>query len=121
MIVQVAIDPKSETIGTEAVAWAIKYVRFALNQSAGVLKMNMAGSEFEADKKEILAAIREAGENGISWSEMQKTPPYSKHRKRDMGDIMDALLSAELVTHERIASGKRGRPREAYIAIEGEK
>lgn len=119
MIVQLAMDPEAEIIGTEAVNWAIKYVRFAVNQSASVLKMKMAGSSFEADKKEILSAIREAGENGVSWSDMQKTPPYSKHRKRDMGDIMDALISAELVTHERISSGKRGRPREAYIAIEG--
>lgn len=121
MIVQMAIDPQSEIIGPEAVNWSIKYVRFAVNQSAGVLKMKMAGSSFEADKKEVLEAIRDAGENGVSWSDMQKTPPFSKHRKRDMGDIMDALISAELVTHERIASGKRGRPREAYIAIEGDK
>tara|TARA_R110000851_G_scaffold5398_2_gene22382 strand:+ start:6349 stop:8604 length:2256 start_codon:yes stop_codon:yes gene_type:complete len=120
MIVQLAIDPHSTTVGTEAVNWAIKYVRFAVNQSAAVLKMKMAGSSFEADKKEVLEAIREAGDNGVSWSDMQKTPPFSKHRKRDMGDIMDALMSAELVGHERITSGKRGRPREAYVAIEGD-
>lgn len=121
IIVQLAIDPMAKIIGTEAIQWAIKYVRFAVNQSAGVLKMKMSGSSFEADKKEVLEAIRESGENGVSWSDMQKTPPYSKHRKRDLGDIMDALISAELVTHERISSGKRGRPREAYIAIEGNK
>jgi len=121
LIVQLAIDPASDIISTEAVNWAIKYVRFSVNQSAGVLKMKMSGSSFEADKKEVLEAIREVGEKGISWSDMQKTPPYSKHRKRDIGDIMDALISAELITHERMSSGKRGRPREAYIAIEGEK
>jgi hypothetical protein len=121
MIVQIAMDPSSEIIGTEAVAWAIKYVRFNLKQTASILKMKMAGSSFEADKKEILEAIRGTGESGVSWSDMQKTPPYSKHRKRDMGDIMDALISAELVTFERVSSGKRGRPREAYIAIEGGK
>lgn len=121
IIVQLAIDPMASIVGIEAINWAVKYVRFAVNQSADVLKMKMSGSSFEADKKEVLEAIRGTGEHGVSWSDMQKTPPYSKHRKRDMGDIMDALISAELVTHERVASGKRGRPREAYIAIEGEK
>jgi phage/plasmid primase-like uncharacterized protein len=118
MIVQISIDPRSEIITPEAVDWAIKYMRFAVNQTANVLKMKMAGSTFEADKKEVLEAIRGTGDRGVSWSEMQKTPPYSKHKKRDMGDIMDALMAAELVSVERVATGKRGRPREAYVAIE---
>lgn len=118
LIVQLAVEPSSEIIGKEAVAWAIEYMKFSLNQSASTLKMKMAGSTFEADKKEILAAIRAAGPEGVSWSEMQKTPPYSKHKKRDLGDIMDSLIAAELIVNERITTGKRGRPREAYIAIE---
>lgn len=118
IIVELGKNPHARTITKESTSWAIDYMRFSLNQTIGLLKMKMSGSTFEADKKEILAAIREAGEEGVTWSEMQKTPPYSKHKKRDMGDIMDALIAAELVTQERVSSGKKGRPREAYIAID---
>jgi hypothetical protein len=111
LIVQMAVNVKSTSIGVEAIDWAIDYMRFSVNQTAGTLKMKMSGSSFEADKKEVLSAIRDAGEMGVTWKDMQKTSPFSKYKKRDLGDIMDSLLAAELVTHKRVNEGKRGRPR----------
>lgn len=119
MICALAENPNATTIEDTHAHWAIEYVRFGLEQTISVLKMSISGSKYEADKKEVLQAIREAGEKGVTHAEMQKTPPFSKHKKKDLTPILTALTEGEQITLQKFPPGpKGGRPREAYIGVQ---
>ncbi len=117
LIAALAADPHAQIVGAAAAQWAIDYVRFAMEQTVGMMKMAVSGSEYETQKKEILAALRDRGADGITWKEAQKTPPFSKHKRRDLSDILTALVDAELAAKTVVRSGHRGRPREAWVAV----
>jgi len=118
LICALAKDPDATVIEDIETNWAMEYVKFCVNQTISVLKMRVSGSEFEGNKKSILLAIREAGEHGVSWTEMQKRPPFSTHKPKDMKEILSALVDAELASKETIHTGKAGRPRVAYVALD---
>ena len=117
LIVALADNPNVSAISTAHARWASDYVRHCLDVTIGVFKKHISSSVHEGDKKEILQALREAGANGVTWGEMQKRPPYSKHKRKDMTEILGALTEGDLVAYTRIQSGKPGRPREAYVAL----
>lgn len=117
LIAALAEDPMADAINAEHMAWAIAWVKYNLVVLIGKLKMSVSSSQHEGDKKEILKAIRESGEAGITWAMMQKRNPYSKHKKKDLKDILDTLVEAELIASEVFASGGRGRPTSLYKAI----
>lgn len=106
----------AEIIEAQDIAWGIAWVKFNLDVLISAIKMNISSSEFEASKLECLKAIRAKGEQGITFKEMQVAKPFSKYRKKDMQEILDALLSAELIIHSERKTG--GRPISCYMAIE---
>jgi len=117
LIVALANDPDAGVVDEAATKWAIDYVRFALEQAVSILKMRVSGSEFESEKKEILAAIRAAGSHGVTWSEMMKTPPFSHHKRKDLRELLGALTDSTKVGLQTVQTGKKGRPREAYVGL----
>ena len=74
----------------------------------------MSGSEHEAQKKEILLAIRNA-KKGVTWVDMQKRPPFSKHKIKDLREILQSLCDSDLIIEDAFVSG-RGRPTKIYYA-----
>ena len=50
-----------------------------------------------------------AGADGMLWSDMQKNAPYSKHKPKDLKEILQSLKDADLVYDETYVYG-RGRP-----------
>ena len=81
-------------------------------------KKFISGSEFEKNKKECLAAIRVAG--FIKQSDLQKNPPFSKFKPKDLEEIMKALFQSGLIDCQIMKSGK-GRPAMTYFAIKQKK
>lgn len=117
LICALARDPHTDVISGDDMKWAISYVNQALQTTIERLKVTLSHSGFEADKKEILADLRERKDKGITWAEMMKTPPYSQHKPKDLKDIMQALKDANLAGDEPYITGGKGRPTIKWIAL----
>lgn len=118
LIAALSRDPMAETIEVEDVQWAGAYVKHNFEILIERIKMCMASSEFEGWKMECLQALRSAGENGIAEREMHTQKPFSKYRERDLKEILAALMKAELVIAGLRKTGTKGRPTNAYFAVE---
>lgn len=115
LIVALARDPMAEYIGHDDMLWAIEYIKACLMRTISELKLTISSSEYEGHKKEILADLRNRGEDGITWSAMQKNAPYSKHKMRDLKDILQSLKDSELIIDEPFKGV--GRPTTKWTAI----
>lgn len=109
LVVALSRDPYADEIEEEDVLWSIRYVRSCLMRTIEFLNLSLSSTEFEGQKKEILQDIRNRGKEGITWSMMQKTPPYSKYKSRDLKEMLNGLKDAELIFDEPYSKGK-GRP-----------
>jgi len=73
------------------------------------------------ESKAALKAIRVAGHNGVSFAKMQKTPPFSRYKRKDLAEILQALEDAELIAYDmRTPTASGGRPSKTYFAIEAD-
>jgi len=118
LVYALAVNPHATIIEADHLQWAIDWTKYNFNRLIDELKMCVSGSEFESQKKAALKAIRSA-HDGISFAKMQKTPPFSRYKRRELQDILLALKDAQLVDSEMRAGGV-GRPSETYFAIEVE-
>jgi hypothetical protein len=110
--------PEATQVEGKHMEWAIEYVKHYLLQTIDTLKGCISGSDHEGHKKEILAAIREAGEQGALWSQMMKNSPYSKHPKKYLKDeLLASLIDADLIAEEHYTSPSGGRPTKKYVAL----
>jgi phage/plasmid primase-like uncharacterized protein len=111
LIVALARDPYTNEIKPQDSEWAISYIKFCLLQTVEIFKMKVSGSQYEAEKKAILEAIKAYGAEGITLGAMHRTPPFSYPKKRDLTEILDALCESGLVIYDDPpANGKPGRP-----------
>ena len=78
--------------------------------------MKISGSAFEAEKKEILEAIKAAGSDGVARGTMGRTPPFSKYKPKDREEILRELCDTDLVVcvPNVTQDGKPGRPKMMY-------
>jgi hypothetical protein len=112
LISALARDPMATRVDSEDVEWAIEYVKHHMLGMIKIAKRTMSNSTYEADKKSILEAIRKSGEQGVEKKEMHKVPPFSSLKKKDLDEVLEALIEAELIFKDgnvRSANG-RGRP-----------
>jgi len=117
LIVALAKHPGAVVISGADMDWSIAYVKACLESTIEKLKVSISSSAFEGDKKEILADLRERGAEGITWTAMQKNAPYSKHKQKDLREILIALRDADLAADEPFTTGKGGRPTIRWMAI----
>jgi len=116
LICALSRDPHTTIIEAQDMEWAIYYVKQSLEKTVERLKITLSHSGFEANKKELLADLRERSSNGITWAKMQKTPPYSQYKPKDLKDILQSLKDADLAGEEPYSNG-RGRPTVKWIAL----
>lgn len=110
-------DPNAASIDEIDMAWSAKYEKSLLQATINRLKVTISQSSFEGDKKEVLADLRERGEEGITWTNAQKNAPYSKFKKRDLEEILNALVDADLIMQEPYQPNKGGRPTRKWTAL----
>lgn len=117
LICALSKDPHAKIVDGDDVRWAIEYVKMNLDKVVSRLKMSVSQSDYEADKKLILQAIRDMSKKGewIKRGLMNKKAPFSRFKKRDLDDILRDLVDAELITEE-VSSGV-GKPTLQYMAI----
>lgn len=118
LIVALSRDPDADVITGEDMAWAIQWVKINLVALIDRLKMSVSASEHEGFKKEILKALRERGESGCTWAQMQKQAPFSKHKAKDLAEMLKSLSDADLAFSEPYNSGGKGRPTMLWRASE---
>lgn len=117
LICALARNPLAESVDESDMQWSINYVKSCLEKTIDCLKVSVSSSEFESFKKEIMKDLRERGEEGITWSAMQKNAPYSKHKQKDLRDILLALKDADLAIDEPYQNGGKGRPTIRWVAV----
>lgn len=117
MIAALADDCTAEVIEAKHMKWAVNYVKGCLEQTMDKLKISISSSPFEHAKKEILHALREYEEHGITWARMQKTAPFSQHKPKDLKEILSALKDAELAEDTIHTTPKGGRPTSLWIPL----
>ena len=111
------LDPMAVTIGEESMIWATNFIKTIMSREMDVLKVTLSGSDYESNKKEILSDLRSRGSTGLTWSQMIKTPPYSRHKRNDLREIMEALKDADLACDETVVTQKRGKPAVKWVAL----
>lgn len=117
LICALARDAKATEIIAEDMEWGIEYIKNCLDRTIDKLKISISHSEFEHYKKEILADLRERSPDGITWSQMQKTAPYSQHKPKDLKEIMQSLRDADLADDEPYKPEGAGRPSVKWVAL----
>jgi len=117
LICALARDAGANEISGDDMDWGIGYVRHCLEKTIDRLKISVSHSSFEHQKKEILADLRERSTEGITWSQMQKTAPYSQHKPKDLKEIMQSLKDADLAGDEAYQPDGGGRPTTKWKAL----
>ncbi len=118
LIAALSRDPYAESITLDDIKWSIAYVKECLDKTIAKLKLTVSASDFESHKKEVLAAIREASPDGVRFSTMNKAQPYTKHQRKYLQEILDALVDADLIDWQQADMGSAGgRPTKLYFAL----
>ena len=116
LIMALAENPNATKIEEHHMQAAVDWVKYNLERLIIHLKTYISASDYEGYKKEILKDIRLRGERGVTWAEMQKQNPYSKHKKKDLEEMIQALIDAELIEQVEPIKRGSGRPSKTWIA-----
>ena len=100
-------NPDAEVIEKKHLHTAISWIDFNLMRQIKELKQRVSGSEFEAEKKEILNALRK---KPITWSTMMKRNPFSKYKPEDLKRILSSLETGNLAIPSPEQKTGKGRP-----------
>jgi len=114
LIAALSDDPFATHINEHNMEFGISWIKYNLEALIEKLKLSVSGSEHEGQKKEILLAIRQA-KKGVTWTDMQKRPPFSKYKIKDLKDILQSLCESDLIVDLPYTSGK-GRPTKIFHA-----
>jgi len=117
LICALSENAKATEIELRHMQWGVEYIKHCLEKTIDKLKISVSHSDFEHQKKEILNDLRGRGVNGITWAQMQKVPPYSQHKPKDLKEIMQSLKDADLAGDEPYVHPNGGRPTILWRAL----
>ncbi len=120
VIVQLSIDAGSSKVGKVAAQWAVDYMRMIGERTVDDVKKQIHGSSYEKNKVEILNAVRNLADRGVTTSEMQRKKPFSHFKQQELNTIINALIGSGLVAYAEVNKGHAGRPRMAFYATNGD-
>lgn len=116
LITALARDADTNIITGNDMQFSIDYVRSCLDKTIDELKINVSGSDYERQKKEILKALRELSPEGVTYSKMFKTPPFSKYSRKVLKEVITDLVESELLLETLEDNKGKGRPCLKYFA-----
>lgn len=117
LIAALADTPDTPSVTSDVFDWAARFARACLEQTLGALRSRVADSESERTRNEFLAAIRAAGERGVTERELGQRKPFVSVKRRERLDTVNDLVAADLVVKTEVHDGSRGRPRVAWVAL----
>lgn len=115
MICALSENPNATVVTGEHMRWARDWTEFCFSGLIKDMKMKMFGSQFEGSKLRFLEAIRKSG-SGVTRAAMNRIKPFSEFKPREIDEILQALMDAELVDREQRTQEGRGRPSLTYFA-----
>lgn len=107
LIMALSRDPNTSIVADIDMEYAVSYIRKCYRRVLDEIENTMANSGFESSKKEIYNAIA-MNTNGISRTRMANTAPFSKHKPKDLDELLFALEQGDMI--QKIVSSGRGRP-----------
>jgi len=118
MILALSDDPWAKTVEASHAEYAIQYMRAASSVMVHESSARMADSKFEADTNSIYQAIRSAGPNGVTESEMRRKKPFKSFPDKSLGELLKSLKGGTMIDIVKIADGGKGkgRGRTAWVA-----
>lgn len=119
----VAVAAEWSAIAADHAQWSIDYVRHYTLRTVERLKTCVADSEFEGVKKQVLSLIRKAGERGMTERDITKSSrKMSALDQRGQMNVLNSLAFVGDISHVVFppSDGKPGRPRKAWVAIDGD-
>jgi hypothetical protein len=112
MIEAIARKPETPVVTLEIMSMAGSLVRWSFNYTAELLYKEVAENDIEAAHKKIKRLIREAGDEGVSTTQLARSCQGMK--SRDRNEILQTLLEAGEIIEEVIKAQGSGRDRKVY-------
>jgi len=116
MMVELAKNPFSSMILEDSSKSAICYLDKLSSLTVTDIRENLSGSIYQKMKQEILLAIR-SDMAGVTERDMHRKTPFSKWKDRELAEVLQSLVKAELVVAKNTREGKPGKPRMAFFAL----
>lgn len=107
-IAALARSPGTPAVSVDDVRWGFALVKASINTLDEGVRLNMAGSEFEALVKAIERAIIPAGRVGVTKSELLKRRGISKADDRMVDAALRRLVDLGVIWPIEIATGPNG-------------
>lgn len=116
LLIALAVNPFATTIEEAQATIAVRYMDKLSIDVVNDVKENIVSSEFQQAKHDVLAAIRNK-KDGYTERDMHRVAPFTKFKEKDIGDVIQSLLKAELIALVNTREGKPGKPRNVFMAI----
>lgn len=117
LIIAIAIDPFATIVSIISANIAVDYLRLIVYDVVADVRDNLSGSDYQKAKIEILAAIR-LTTDGVTQRDLHRKAPYSKYKDKELTEIMQSLITADLIGLVNTREGKAGKARMAFIALD---
>jgi hypothetical protein len=104
LVAAAAIDPIEPRITLAAAEWAAGFVRFHGQRAIRTIGDRVTASEFERTLREFLIAIRRAGANGLTLSEMSHSARVFRRPSRERGEYLSRLEEDGTIIRKNIGS-----------------
>ena len=115
----IARSMEKESIGLDAMQWSIDYVEHYATETFKLFKSHISGGPFHAFCKAVYAKIDEAGQEGITESQLALSiSSFANIDWRRRADVFEALANDMGIVCHDLNEGKRGRPRMAWLVPE---
>ena len=122
-----AIGCDAPQVDVAHAAWSIEYVRHHAVTTAERLKRSVADSEFEAVKKQVMAALLERASDRperpamAPWEIDKKAPLFRRLDKRGQLNVLESLQYLRRVEHVKVPTKSgRGVAKDAWVALHGD-
>ena len=111
MIHAVSINHHRPHIGAESWVWGRELALWSANQVANFAKNIIADNDFEAACKQVMAAVKAGGADGVTeWEVSRSCSRFRGMNKAKRREVLEVLESDYGIRQVSASSGKAGRP-----------
>jgi len=116
LMVELSKYPFATVVNEDSAISSNAYMGMLSSATVIDVRENLSGSLYQQMKQEILFAIR-ADDKGITERDMHRKAPFSKLKDKELSEVLQSLIKAELIGLVNTREGKPGKARMAFIAL----
>lgn len=102
-----ARDPLANQVGGEDAQWAIEFVRHLSKRFSHKAETVLFSSDIENVRLEILKAIKDAGQDGITFRDLNRKRCMKKLTKRTRDDVLQMMVDAGEIEQVKVEHPNR--------------